>query len=77
MIADIKDKPRPSRIDVDLTGPYGNAIHLMGLVDVWGRDLGYSESRIKAIQEVMIMGDYEGLIKVLDREFGDFVTFWR
>ena len=64
-------------MEIDLTGPYGNAMHLVGLVDVWGRHLGYSEQRIKAIQRVMLMGNYEGLLKIIDREFGHFVTFWR
>ncbi len=76
MIRSKKEKPaRP--VEVDLNGPYGNAIHLVGLAAMWGRDLGYTEKRIKAIQKVMLMGDYEGLIKVLDREYGDYVTFWR
>ncbi len=76
MIRSKKEKPiRP--VEVDLTGTYGNAIYLVGLAAMWGRDLGYTEKRIKAIQKVMLMGDYEGLIKVLEREYGDYVTFWR
>lgn len=77
MILERKHRQPKYPIEIDLSGPYGNAIHLMGLAAVWGRDLGYSESRIKAIQKVMIMGDYEGLLKVIDREFGEHVIFWR
>lgn len=69
---------RPAKpVEIDLSGPYGNAMHLVGLAGVWGRDLGYTEARIKAIQRVMLMGDYEGLLKILDREFGQHVIFWR
>ena len=76
MIRSRKSMPvRP--LEIDLSGPYGNAIHLVGLTAKYGRDLGYSEDRIKAIQKVMLMGDYEGLLKMFDREFGHFVTLWR
>ena len=77
MIRSIKEKPPIQEIHVDLTGPHGNAIVLAGLASNWGRALGWSEERVKAFQKVMLMGDYEGLIKMLDREFGDYVTFWR
>ena len=76
MIKSIKDKPRAA-CEVDLTGPYGNAMHLVGLAGRWGRDLGWSEQKVKAFQKVMLMGNYEGIVKMLDREFGDYVTFWR
>ena len=64
-------------IEIDLTGPDGNAHALMGYVHTFGRQLGYSEERIAAICKVMMMGNYEGLVKVFDREFGHFVTIWR
>ena len=76
MIRSKEEKPVPL-IEVDLTGPNGNVFRLMGLVRSWGRDLGYTEDRINAIQKVMMMGDYEGAIKVFDKEFGHFCTLWR
>jgi len=76
MILDRKNKPE-KRIEIDLTGPDGNAHVLMGYVHRFGRQLGYSEERIAAICKVMMMGNYEGLVKVFDREFGHFVTLWR
>ncbi len=76
MIKSKKDKPiRP--IELDLTGPDGNAFALMKHAETIGRRLGYSEQRIAAIRKVMRLGDYEGLIKVFDREFGHIVTLWR
>lgn len=64
-------------IEIDLTGPEGNAFALCSAARTIGRDLGYSENRIAAICKVMMMGDYDGLIKVFDREFGQIVTLWR
>ena len=63
--------------EIDLTGPDGNAFALMKYAQNLGRQLGYPEERITAIRKVMMMGDYEGLIRVFDREFGHIVTIWR
>ena len=75
----ILNKPltKKTKIEIDLTGPEGNAFVLMGYVKSIGRQLGYSEQKIAAIRKVMSMGDYEGLIKVFDREFGHHVILWR
>lgn len=72
-----KENKQRRPIEIDLSGPHGNAFHLMGLVGFYGRACGYSEGKIKAIRKVMMMGDYEGAIKVFDGEFGHFVTLWR
>lgn len=64
-------------IEIDLTGPDGNAFALMKHAQSLGQRLGYSPDRIVAIRKVMMMGDYEGLVRVFDREFGHFVTLWR
>ena len=64
-------------IEIDLNGPGGNAFSLMKQTEVLGRKLGYSEQRITAIRKVMMMGDYDGLVKVFDREFGHIVTLWK
>lgn len=76
MIRSRTERP-PSPIELDLSGPDGNAFALMKHAETLGRKLGYSQERITAIRKVMMMGDYEGLIKVFDREFGHFVTLWR
>jgi hypothetical protein len=72
MIVKKQDKPGP--IEVDLTGPDGNAFVLMGLAKRWARDLGLDGD---LIQKEMMMGDYENLIKVFDKHFGDYVTLYR
>jgi|TARA_R110000851_G_scaffold312990_1_gene474418 hypothetical protein len=64
-------------IEIDLNGPEGNAFSLLKQVEVLGRNFGYSQQRITAIRKVMMMGDYDGLVSVFDREFGHIVTIWR
>ena len=76
MILRKKNKPK-TRIDLDLTGPDGNAFVLIKWAEVLGYQLGYSRQRVAAIRKVMMMGDYEGLVKVFDKEFGHIVTLWR
>ena len=76
MIRSREEKPIRG-IEVDLNGPEGNAYALCCMARTIGRKLGYSEARIAAICKVMMMGDYEGLLKVFDREFGHIVTLWR
>lgn len=77
MILEKRNKPESTTLDIDLTGPEGNAFVLMGYVRTFGRQLGYSEAKILAIQKVMRMGNYDGLINMFDKEFGDYVTLWR
>ena len=76
MIRSREEKPIRG-IEIDLRGPDGNAFALIKHASQLGRMLGYSQQRITAIQEVMMMGDYEGLLKVFDREFGHIVTLWK
>ena len=64
-------------MEIDLTGPEGNAFVLMGYARTWGRQLGYSEHRIKCLIDEMKLTTYEGLLHTFDREFGHFVTLWR
>ena len=76
MIRSREEKPIRG-IEIDLNGPGGNAFSLMKQVEHLGRKLGYSQQRITAIRKVMMMGDYEGLLKTFDREFGHIVTLWK
>jgi len=60
--------------EIDLTGPAGNAFALMGMAKGWSNQLGKD---FKKIQEEMTAGDYENLLGILEREFGDYVIFYR
>jgi hypothetical protein len=59
---------------IDLTGPQGNAFFLMGQAGRYARDLGLDGDTI--INE-MKSGDYENLVAVFDRYFGDYVILER
>ena len=72
----IKDKSEMEKrgLEIDLTGPQGNAFVLMGYASNLAKQLKKDEN---AIKEDMKSGDYEHLIEVFDREFGDYVTLYR
>ena len=77
MIRSIDDKPRSAPIEVDLTGPEGNAFYLLALAENLCRQLGYDEDRKERIIREMKLYDYECLLETFDREFGLLVTLWR
>jgi hypothetical protein len=70
----IRTKQAPKEIIIDLTGPNGNAFVLMGMAKNFAKQLGKDG---QAIVEEMMSGDYEHLVSVFDREFGDFVILER
>jgi len=78
MIKSLKDRPRgPTPIEIDLTGPKGNAHYLLALADNLARQLGYDKFKRERIQMEMTLVDYECLLSTFDREFGVLVTLWR
>ena len=76
-IKSINEKPRSAPIEIDLTGPDGNAYVLLGLASKLSRQLGYDEFKTDRILREMMLTDYEGLLFTFDREFGSLVTMWR
>jgi len=70
----MKKESRKGLLEVDLTGPDGNAFALMGMARKWAKQLGKDG---KAIMAEMQSGDYEHLLAVLEREFGEYVIFCR
>ena len=78
MIRSIEEKPRgPTPIEIDLTGPDGNAYYLLALAQDLSKQLGHDELRAERIIREMQLTDYEGLLYTFDREFGTLVTLWR
>lgn len=69
----IKEKRKQSP-SVDLTGPEGNAFVLIGYARKWSKQLGLDS---KKVEKEMMKGDYENLVSVLEKYFGDVVTFYR
>jgi hypothetical protein len=70
----IRKKQPQTEIVIDLTGPDGNAFALMGYARRLARQIGIDP---KPIIEEMMSGNYENLLEVFDRNFGDFVILER
>jgi hypothetical protein len=71
----IKSKDTLKRgIEVDLTGPDGNAYAILALAKRLCREF---DVPFKPLMDKMTSGDYENLIKVFDDKFGSFVTLYR
>ena len=75
MIREKQERTGP--IVIDLTGPDGNAFALLSYANNFGKQLGYDPKRRGDIHSEMISGDYEHLLQVFDREFGEFVILER
>ena len=63
----IKQKPQTNGIEIDLTGPQGNAYFLMGTAKKLATQLDFPQ---QFILNEMMSGDYENLVKVFDKFFG-------
>ncbi len=61
-------------IEIDLTGPYGNAFALMGYASRLAKQLGLDSA---SIINDMKSDDYDHLLEVFDKNFGDYVTLYR
>ena len=72
-----KKKTQNKGIEIDLTGPQGNAYYLLGLASRWAKELQFSDSYRQEMLEKMKSSDYENLIKIFDDEFGSIVTLYR
>jgi hypothetical protein len=70
----IKSKKQKLGLEIDLTGPDGNAFVLIGTAGNLAKQLGLDS---KAIRTEMMAGDYENLVNVFDKHFGEFVTLYR
>ena len=70
----IKQKPKQTGIEIDLTGPEGNAFFLLVTAQKLSKQLELNGSEI---MEEMRSGDYENLIQVFEKYFGMVVTLYR
>jgi len=75
MIKSKSEMPRGS-IEIDLTGPDGNAYVLMGIAKQLNRQLDLEVSDTAMLAEMM-SGDYENLLAVMERYFGDYIVMYR
>tara|TARA_B100000900_G_scaffold409967_2_gene426790 strand:- start:1144 stop:1368 length:225 start_codon:yes stop_codon:yes gene_type:complete len=73
----IKSKQEKTGIEIDLTGPEGNAFYILGLAKKLCRDLGMTSKYQSELLDRMKSGDYENLIQEFDKSFGEVVTMYR
>ena len=65
---------KTGKIEIDLTGSEGNAFVLLGYASKLAKQLKLDKEKIR---KEMMDGDYENLVKVFDKYFGDFVILYR
>ena len=70
----ILEKKQTKGIEIDLTGPQGNAFFLLGTAKNLAKQLELNSSEIL---DEMRSGDYENLVQTFDKYFGSFVTLYR
>jgi hypothetical protein len=73
----IREKQQPKQIVIDLTGPNGNAFALIGLAQKLAKQLNYQPDERGELTTEMMGGDYEHLLEVFEKNFGDFVILER
>ena len=74
MIRNKEEKSGP--IIIDLTGPDGNAFALMAYAKRFATQLGWKDRGAALINDMM-SSDYEHLLQVFDKAFGEFVILER
>lgn len=62
---------------INLSGSDGNAFVLLGQARSFAKQLKYSEAETAALMADMKSSDYENLITVFDKHFGNFVDLIR
>ena len=58
---------------IDLQGPQGNAFALMAYADDFLRQMGRRDE-FNAMRSEMMSGDYNKLIGIFEKNFGEYVT---
>ena len=69
-----RESRQEKRIEVDLTGPDGNAFVLMGIAKNLAKQLKLDG---EMITKEMMLGDYEDLLQTMENYFGDHIILYR
>ena len=69
-----KEDQENNGIIIDLTGPQGNAYYILGTASNLAKQLGLDGAKILS---EMKGGDYENLLQVFEKYFGEYVTLYR
>lgn len=64
-------------VQIDLRGKDGNAFALLTCAKKFAYQMGFSEEEEKEILEEMRATDYENLVRVFNKYFGEFVILYR
>lgn len=67
-------KKKNKGLELDLTGPQGNAFVLLGYASQLSKQLDIDSEKVLS---EMKSGDYENLVSVFDKHFGKYVTLYR
>jgi len=73
----IVEKKKTKGIEIDLTGPQGNAFFLLGTASKLGNQLGWDRDEIEILLRQMRNSDYENLVNTFDKHFGNIVTLYK
>ena len=65
--------PEPRKREINLLGPDGNAYFLLATADNLSKQLDLGDDVREKISDEMKSSDYENLIKVFDKYFGNIV----
>lgn len=65
------------RIELNLLGSEGSPFFLIGTAQNIARQLGWSGNQIKTLIEEMVSGDYDNLVKVMQRDLGQYVIIYQ
>ena len=73
----IVERKKTKGIEIDLTGPQGNAFFLLGTASKLGNQLGWDRDEIEILLRQMRNSDYENLVNTFDKHFGNIVTLYK
>lgn len=77
-IKSLNEQPTKGKIIIDTTTEEeGNAHWIMGRMIKLNNELGLGYDMDKIIYDEMIMTNYDGLIEIVEKYFGDFVIIYR
>ena len=68
---------RRKGIEIDLTGPNGNAFVLIATAQRLAKQLNFGREESQRILQEMQSKDYENLLSVFEKSFGRYVTLYR
>jgi hypothetical protein len=70
----ITTKPKKTKIEIDLSGPQGNAFSLLAISKDLSNKLGLNWDEI---HQEMTSGDYDNLVQTMDKHFGDYIIIYK